>query len=572
MSTAVISTRVCLRRTVVAALVVAAVSIAVPAADHVPGKSGGVLVVAQTTEPKTFNPVMAADQGTRDVLSVLSADLVHINRLTLKTELALAKSSVVSADGRHYTVTLRDGLRFSDGTPLTADDVVFSFKAYLDERVNSPQRDVLIVDDQPIAVTKLSNVAVRIDLSAPYAPGDRLFDSVWILPKHKLDRALSEGKLPQAWTVGTSPDELAAAGPFRVKQYQPGQRLILERNPYYWKRDESGQALPYLDRLEVAFVPDQNAMLLRLMAREVSAASRLRPEDFARLEQTPALSARDAGASLEYNFLFFNWSAPAPAGAWFRTLKFRQAVARAVDRESIVRLVYQGRGSSLASQVTPGNRLWRTDNVSDNTYDPRRAEQLLREAGFRRSGSGPLVDRDGHPVEFSLMVSATNQARRKMATLIQEDLAQIGIRVRLQPTEFGVMTDAVLKTRKFEGALWGIASGDADPNSEMNVWTTGGTLHVWNLKSATGALPGEPWEAEVDRLMAAQMTATSTAARKSAYDKVQQLISANVPVVFLASPHVLAVGDRDLGNFQPAATDPVLLWNADRLFWQRRKS
>jgi peptide/nickel transport system substrate-binding protein len=551
---------------------IVATTAALPAADHATGKAGGALVVAQTSEPKTFNPAMPVDQPTRDVVSVLSADLVHINRLTLRTELALAKSCVVSADGRHYTVTLRDGLRFSDGAPLTADDVVFSFKVYLDEKVNSPQRDVLIVDGKPLSVVKLSTLSVRVDLPAPYAPGDRLFDSFWILPKHKLERAFLDGKFAQAWTIGTPPDELVSSGPFRVKQYQPGQRLILERNPYYWKRDEAGQQLPYLDRLEVAFVPDQNAMLLRLLSHEISAASRLRPEDFGRLEQTPMLSARDAGAGLEYNFLFFNWSAPAPSGNWFRTLKFRQAVARAIDRESIVRLVYQGRGSSLSSQVTPGNRLWRTDNVSDYSYDPARAAQLLREAGFRRDGSGPLVDREGHPVEFSLMVSASNQARRKMATLIQEDLAEVGIRVRLQPTEFGVMTDAVLKTRKFEGALWGIVSGDADPNSEMSVWTSGGSLHVWNLKSSAGVQPLEPWENEVDRLMSVQMTATSPAVRKAAYDKVQQLVSANVPVVFLASPHVLAAGDRDLGNFEPAATDPVLLWNADRLFWQRRKS
>jgi peptide/nickel transport system substrate-binding protein len=556
---------------VVAIFVVAATAM-LPAADHATGKSGGALVVAQTSEPKTFNPAMPVDQPTRDVLSVLSADLVHINRLTLRTELALAKSCVLSADGRHYTVTLRDGLRFSDGAPVTADDIVFSFKVYLDEKVNSPQRDLLIVDGKPLSVTKLSTLSVRVDLPAPYAPGDRLFDSFWILPKHRLERAFVDGKFAQAWTIGTAVDELVSTGPFRVKQYQPGARLILERNPYYWKRDEAGQQLPYLDRLEVAFVPDQNAMLLRLLSHEISAASRLRPEDFARLEQTPTLSARDAGAGLEYNFLFFNWSAPAPSGNWFRTLKFRQAVARAIDRESIVRLVYQGRGSSLSSQVTPGNRLWRAENVSDYSYDPGRAAQLLREAGFRRDGSGPLVDRDGHPVEFALMVSASNQARRKMATLIQEDLAQVGIRVRLQATEFGVMTDAVLKTRKFEGALWGIVSGDADPNSEMSVWTSSGTLHVWNLKSTAGVQPLEPWENEVDRLMSMQMMATSAAARKAAYDKVQQLVTANVPVVFLASPHVLAAGDRDLGNFEPAATDPVLLWNADRLFWQRRKS
>ena len=157
-------------------LVIAVSVAALPAADHVSGKSGGVLVIGQTSEPKTFNPAMAVDQGTRDVLSVLSADLVHINRLTLRTELALAKGCVMSADGRHYTVTLRDGLRFSDGAPVTADDVLFSFKVYLDERVNSPQRDLLIVDGKPVAVTKLSALSVRVDLPAPYAPGERLFD------------------------------------------------------------------------------------------------------------------------------------------------------------------------------------------------------------------------------------------------------------------------------------------------------------------------------------------------------------------------------------------------------------
>jgi peptide/nickel transport system substrate-binding protein len=173
-------------------------------------------------------------------------------------------------------------------------------------------------------------------------------------------------------------------------------------------------------------------------------------------------------------------------------------------------------------------------------------------------------------VEVSLMVSASNQPRRKMATLIQQDLAAVGITLRLQATEFGVMMDAVLKTRKFEAALWGLASGDADPNAGMNVWSSGGTLHVWNLKPTSGASPQrlEPWEVEIDRLMTAQMTATKFEARKAAYDRVQHLVAANLPLVFLASPHVLAAADRALGNFEPVVTDPILLWNADRWFRQ----
>lgn len=534
---------------------------------------GGGVVIAQTSEPRTLNPVTAADQATRDILSILSADLVHINRLTLRTEPALAQSYSVSRDGRQYTLELRDGLRFSDGAPLTADDVVFTFAVYLDERVNSPQRDLLVIDGKPIVVRKLTPRTVRFELPAPYGPAERLFDSFWILPKHKLAQAYADGRFTQAWTLGTPPADLATAGPFRVKHYIPGQRLVLERNPYYWKRDEDGRPLPYLDQLDIVFVADQNAQLVRMLARDVSAGARLRVEDAARLQQVPFLSVRDAGPGLEYNFLFFNWRASSPLAGWARSLKFRQAVAYAVDRDAIVRLVYQGRGTPISSQVTPGNHLWQTDALSQYAYNPTRAAQLLREAGFRRDAAGALIDGSGHRVEFSLMVSASNQSRRKMATLVQDDLAQVGIVVRLQPTEFGVMMDSVLKTRTFDAALWGLVSGDADPNADMNVWTSSGTLHVWNLSGPNeSAQPLEPWEREIDRLMTTQMTATTYAARKAAYDRVQQLVSANVPVVFLASPHVLAAADRDLANFDPAAMDPVLLWNAERWFWQRRRS
>jgi peptide/nickel transport system substrate-binding protein len=549
-----------------ALLVVATLAGATPLADATTPS----ITVAQTTEPKTLNPVLAADQPTRDVLSVLSSDLIHINRSTLRTEPALAKSWSVSPDGRHYTIVLRDGLRFSDGAPLTADDVVFSFDVYSDPRINSPQRDVLLVDGTPVAATKLSPTTVRFDLAASYAPGERLFDSFSILPKHKLGAAYAEGRFAQAWSVGALPSEFATAGPFRFKQYVPGQRLVVERNPYYWKRDENGQPLPRLDRLEFAFVADPSAQVLRLLARDVSAGSRVRPEDVPRLEQAPFLRVRDAGPGFEYNFLFFNWNAPGPFGAWARTLKFRQAVAHAIDRDAIVRLVYQGRAAALSSQVTPANLLWRADHLTDYRHDPTRAVQLLEAMGLRRNAEGAFLDAEGHPVEFSMLVSATSQVRRKMATLIQDDLARIGVTARIQTTEFGVMMDAVLKTRKFQAAVWGLASGDTDPNADMNVWTTGGTLHVWNMKGTSNPVqpPADTWEADVDRLMHVQMTGTTFRARKAAYDRVQELVSHNLPMVFLASPHVLAAADANLVNFQPAAIDPILLWNAERWVWQ----
>ena len=202
------------------------------------GRYGGRLVVALRAEPKTFNPVIAADSPSRAVVWQMIGDLVHINRYTQKTEPALAKSWSASSDGRRFIVQLRRGLRFSDGQPLDADDVLFSFQVYLDENVHAPQRDLLIVGGKPITLRKLDSYRIEFELAQPYAAAERLFDGFAILPRHLLEKAYREGKLAQAWTLNTPPAEIAGLGPFRLKEYVPGQRLVLERNPYYWKQVE----------------------------------------------------------------------------------------------------------------------------------------------------------------------------------------------------------------------------------------------------------------------------------------------------------------------------------------------
>ncbi len=364
-----------------------------------------------------------------------------------------------------------------------------------------------------------------------------------------------------------SPAEIAGAGPFRWKQYLPGQRLVLERNPFYWKKDEAGRALPYLDRLEYSFAADANAQLLRLRAGEVDVLPRLRADDAAALAARPELRVQDAGPSLEYNFLAFNWNAAGAERTWFRNLQFRRAVAYAVDRDAIVKLVYQGKASPIWSPVTPGNRVWHSDKAAQYPYDPARAAALLQQAGFHRDAAGILRDSGGRAVEFTLMVSASNAARRKMATLVEDDLARIGIRAHATPTEFASMVDAVLHGGRYEAVLWGIAGGDPDPGSDANVWMASGNLHMWNLRLKGQPAPGlEPWEAEIDRLMQTQMTLTSFPARKTAIDRVQDLLSANLPVVFLVSPHVLAASRSNVGGFAPAIVEPVALWNCEHWY------
>ncbi len=244
------------------------------------GRPGGQIVVVQRTEPRTLNPITAVDSPSRDVLRRTTADLIHVNRETQQLEPALAKSWTASPDGRRFTLALRRGVRFSDGEPFDADDVLFSFQVYLDQKVASPFRDSLIVGGQPIAVKKLDQYTVQVDVAESYSSAERLFDSVAMLPRHLLDRPYQEGRLAEAWSLKTPAAEFAGLGPYRFAEHVPGQRLVLERNPFYWKEDRSGNQLPYLDRVVFIFVPSEDAQAVRFQAGEADIPTRLSATNF----------------------------------------------------------------------------------------------------------------------------------------------------------------------------------------------------------------------------------------------------------------------------------------------------
>jgi len=271
------------------------------------GRSGGRLVVSLRGEPKTLNPIVAADTRSREVIGVMQGDLVHINRVTQLTEPALAKSWKVSADGLTYTLVLRKGLKFSDGHSMDAEDVLFSFQVYLDENTHAPQRDLIIVGGKPIVVRKIDAQTVVFQMPKPYGVGERLFDGMAILPRHLLEKSFQEGKLGQIGSLSAAANQWAGLGPFRLKEYVAGQRLVLERNPYYWKSDSKGTRLPYLDELVFLFVPNADAQVLKFQSGETDMISQLGAENFSVLSrQQNGFTVTDAGPGLEYNFLFFN--------------------------------------------------------------------------------------------------------------------------------------------------------------------------------------------------------------------------------------------------------------------------
>jgi peptide/nickel transport system substrate-binding protein len=540
------------------------------------GRSGGNLIFAQRTEPKTLNPVMAADAPSREVIHRMTADLIHINRLSGQTEPALAKKWTASPDGLRYTLELRRGLRFSDGQPFDADDVVFTFQVFLDEKVHSPQRDLLILNGKPIAVRKLDAWRVLFVLPQPYAVAERLFDGFAILPRHLLERVWREGRIPETWNLGTPPAQIAGLGPFRLKEYVPGQRLVLERNPYYWKADRAGNRLPYLAGLRFQVAGSEDMQVLRFQSGESDIIGRVSARNYgvlAREQERRGYTVRNAGSGLEYSFLFFNLNdlshralpLVATHQSFFRRRGFRQAVSLAIDRDAIVRLVYMGFATPLSAPVPPAYKAWLDPKLPKLVRSVGRARNLLESDGFRWSPGGDLMDPGGKRVEFSLITSAGNPDRVQMATLIQDDLKALGMDVHVVPLEFRSLVDRVFQSRDYEACLMALASADADPNVDMPVWLSSGGTHLWSPGQPS---PATPWEAEIDGLMRRQIVTRKYPERKRLFDRVQEVAMDNLPLIPLVSPNILVGAKKDLGNFRPAVLDHYTLWNVEELYWR----
>lgn len=559
------------RRTPLAAiaLILPALFAAQRVSEPALGQAGGRVVVAQRSEPKTFHPVFAVDEPSRTIIGLLSAPLLRIHPESQAMEGVLAESWKVSPDGRELTVRLRPNLRFSDGAPLSVDDVLFTYAVHLDPKVASPQQELLKVDGRPVQVSLVGERTLRFLLPGPYALGERLLAGIAILPRHQLDKLYQEGRLAAAWTLNTSPSQIAGAGPFRLKSVQPGQRIVLERNPHYWKKDRAGRTLPYLNEIEFLSTAGEDAQTARLLAGEADLIAGFGGSGYRALEAVEARSAirpTDAGPSLDYTFLLFNLNpgaTPQTTRPWFEQDAFRRAVSLAVDRASIARLVYRGRASAIWGPVTPARRAWFDQSIARPPQSLAEARKILQGAGFRWDADGRLHDAAGAPVTFTILANSANPAYTQTGAILEEDLKKLGVDARLVQMEFRSLVDRVVNKRDFDTAIMALRPGDVDPASDMNVFVSQGRTRLWNLSGKSE----RPWEAEIDRLMREQMAVRDPRRRQALFSQVQQIFARQMPIVCLVSPNLLYAARQNLRNLRPGVIGDLVLWNADELYW-----
>ena len=510
-------------------------------------QSGAQLRFCVHSEPKTFNPLMAEDDASESVRYLTAGVLMRLNRQTQELEPELATSWKISDQGRTISFKLRNGLQFSDGTPFSADDVAYTVKQLMDPALHSPVGDEFRAGKGDVQTRVAGHDRITITFPAPVTGMDKLFDQVGIM----------SSKSPQK--------EMAVLGPYYVAENKPGAYLLLNKNPNYWKHDSAGRRLPYVDTVHIDIQQNRDIEMLRLTRGEIDFINSIDAEYYDKLASTNSSMAYDAGVSLDSEQMWFNQVAnsplPAYKKAWFTSTNFRRAVSESINRDDLARIVFRGHAHPAVGPISSGNKFWFNSGLQPHPFDQNSALQRLAQDGFRLSG-GVLRDRDGHAVEFSIITNSGNKYRERMATMIQQDLSGIGIKLNVVTLDFPSLIERITRSFNYEACLLGLMNNDLDPNSQMNVWLSSSDNHQWNPSQKT---PATAWEAEIDNLMREQASSLNIKKRKQLIDRLQEIAWQQEPFIYLVNKNALSAVSPALHNAHPVALTPQVYWNVDQL-------
>lgn len=510
-------------------------------------QAGGELRFCLHSEPKTFNPLMAEDDASEAIRYLTGGVLVRLNRQTQQLEPELATAWKISDQGKTITFHIRPNVRFSDGTPFTADDVAYTVKQLMDPALHSPVGDEFRAGTGAVQTRVIKKDQVAITFPAPISGMDKLFDQV----------AMMSTQSPKK--------EMATLGPYYVAENKAGAYLLLNRNPNYWKHDSAGRQLPYVATVHIDIQQNRDIEMLRLTRGEIDFINTIDAEYYDKLASTNAAMANDAGVSLDSEQMWFNQvpGSPLPAykKAWFTSTNFRRAISESINRADLSRIAFRGHARPAVGPISPGNKFWFNSSLQPHPFDQKSALQRLSQDGFQLNG-GVLRDREGHAVEFSIITNAGNKYRERMATMIQQDLSSIGIKVNVVTLDFPSLIERITRSFDYEASLLGLMNNDLDPNSQMNVWLSSSDNHQWNPSQKT---PATAWEAEIDKIMHAQASSLDLKTRKQLVDRLQEIAWQQEPFIYLVNKNSLSAVSPALRNVHPVVLTPQVYWNIDQL-------
>ena len=546
-------------------------------------KRGGTIVSATFSDIKTLNLFLAADSETPIYSRLMNAGLTWLNPLTQKPEPSLAESWEISPDEKEITFHLRKNVRWSDGRPFRAEDVLFTMQIVNDDKIPSVASDSLRMEGEKIAWLALNSHSVKAILPAKHVTFLRHLDpgTCPIIAKHLWERLYQTGRFSEAMLP--SEKGFAGLGPFQFKSYKPGEYLIFERNPYYWKVDSAGAQLPYLEKVSFMILANQDQVELRIENGEIDTYQSIRASDVDRLKQKSErlqLKVENVGPTLDMEGFFFNqnrgtdpetkkpFADPARL-SWFSDINFRRAVSHAIDRKALVNHALFGHGIPAYSPESPSNRFWYSPRIARYGYDLQKARALLTKSGFvqkqNERGMPELYDSKGKRVRFSLYTNAGNSIRNSQCVLIVSDLAKLGMDVQYSALEFATLVDRINRTYEYDAVLLGLNRDDTDPGGRRNMLLSSGAMHFWWPRQQK---PFTPWEKRIDQLMGLILSSSDASVRKTSYDEVQMILAEQQPMIFTFHPYGFVCSRKTIGNMKPTPIRHRTLWNAEELYWK----
>lgn len=474
-----------------------------------------------------------------------------------------AESFEISEDGLTVNVTLRQGLLWSDGEVLDANDYYFAYQARTDVDVGSNAYDGWFIDGEPITLELVDDHNLVFRFPAP----DRLAMPIVALtpfPDHVLGEIYRSGgaeALRDAWANSADVSTLVGAGPFIPTTHQLGERLVMSRNPHFgaWNVDEQGNELPYLDEITLTFVTDADAALNLYLAGELDIFNPRTLDDIGLISQAvqngeiDAEIIENASPVASSQFIVFNWNlASNPARQEiFRQTAFRQAMSHLTDRAAMVDLIYGGAAEPMYSSVYQVFDYWVDDSVRFE-YDPEAALELLASIGFdRRNANGWLVNADGTELGFTLVTNAGNNQREQLIQVFADAAREVGVNVETLALDFNLMVGQLTTEgddRDFDAILIGLTGGSRDWPFGANVTPYGGNLHMYNQSSTYVT----PQELQITRLYWQGRQELDTEAAREIGVQIQNIENELQPIIYTVSPTAHYSWRSHIGGEHPA--------------------
>jgi peptide/nickel transport system substrate-binding protein len=524
-----------------------------PANDHAATQ---ILYSAVLSDPRTFNPILITDATSGQITGDLFETLLRLNPVTTLPEVGLAEKWDIAPDNKTITFHLRHNVRWFDGQPVTARDVLFTLDVIYDPKVPNSIRPAITIDHKRIIAEAPDDYTVVMHIPKPFAP--LLYSlGLQIMPAHILEPAWKAGNFNHTWGINTPPDKILGDGAYKMVRYAQSQVVNYVRNDDFWMKDEHGGQLPRLHGQNVTIVQDRNAAYLRYLSGQIDVYDP-RPEEVFPLQQKEKdlnITVQQIGVDTGTLFFSFNRNpkhfvkdgVTNPKMTWFTDLKFLQAMAHMVDKQAMIDLVFHGLAEPAVADISPENKIFHNPNLKDYDYDPKLAADMLEAAGYHLTKPGVRTDPKGNRLEFDLTTNTGSPERDQMCTIFKQDLENLGIKVNYRPLEFTTLVDRLDSSFDWDCVLIGFTGG-IEPNDGANFYRSSGNLHIWYPNQPT---PATPWEAEIDTLLDEGASEMDLSKRPQYYWKIQQILHDQLPIIETVRQQRWASWKNSLENYQP---------------------